>query len=74
MVKVTYVDAEGAEMLIEADEGDTKIANRLNVLDELLNTERDYLADLTYTVDVYLVPLRQGEPRKGEQGHSRAPS
>jgi len=41
--------------------GDAKISNRLNVLDELLNTERDYLRDLTTVVNQYLQPLRQSK-------------
>lgn len=39
---------------------DEKIESRLNVLDELLNTERDYLNDLTTLIERYLVPLRSG--------------
>lgn len=36
------------------------IDKRLNVLDELLNTERDYLSDLQAVVDMYIEPMRNG--------------
>jgi len=34
------------------------IDKRLNVLDELLNTEKDYLSDLQSVVDLYIEPMR----------------
>lgn len=48
------------KVAIEAIE-DSKITDRLNVLDELLNTERDYLGDLTTVVQYYLEPMKAGK-------------
>ena len=47
-------------MLLDGGADIEGIDKRLNVLDELLNTERDYLRDLSYVCDQYLAVLFSG--------------
>lgn len=44
-------------VFIEQAQVDDAISQRLNVLDELLNTERDYLNDIRVIVEKYQKPI-----------------